>query len=103
MKKHILSFALGSLLVSTLSAEDDGFYTSAGYQIGEAAQMVSNTKGIQQLSDNYENLLQIHSNANAFQCIKSLILIQFNPKRRKHEKTHPFIRFRLAFSFHFER
>ncbi|MGL2702801.1 SabA family sialic acid-binding adhesin, partial [Helicobacter pylori] len=29
---------------------------SAGYQIGEAAQMVSNTKGIQQLSDNYENL-----------------------------------------------
>ncbi|QQW86636.1 Hop family adhesin BabA [Helicobacter pylori] len=56
MKKHILSLALGSLLVSTLSAEDDGFYMSAGYQIGEAAQMVSNTKGIQQLSDNYENL-----------------------------------------------
>ncbi|WP_341778055.1 SabA family sialic acid-binding adhesin, partial [Helicobacter pylori] len=59
MKKHILSFALGSLLVSTLSAEDDGFYTSAGYQIGEAAQMVSNTKGIQQLSDNYENLSKL--------------------------------------------
>ncbi|WQU14213.1 Hop family adhesin BabA [Helicobacter pylori] len=39
-----------------LHAEDDGFYTSVGYQIGEAAQMVSNTKGIQQLSDNYENL-----------------------------------------------
>ncbi len=56
MKKHILSLALGSLLVSTLSAEDDGFYMSAGYQIGEAAQMVTNTKGIQQLSDNYENL-----------------------------------------------
>ncbi|WQR99721.1 Hop family adhesin BabA [Helicobacter pylori] len=56
MKKHILSLALGSLLVSTLSAEDDGFYTSVGYQIGEAAQMVTNTKGIQQLSDNYENL-----------------------------------------------
>ncbi|MBM0605273.1 SabA family sialic acid-binding adhesin, partial [Helicobacter pylori] len=59
MKKHILSFALGSLLVSTLSAEDDGFYMSAGYQIGEAAQMVSNTKGIQQLSDNYENLSKL--------------------------------------------
>ncbi|WP_341777949.1 SabA family sialic acid-binding adhesin, partial [Helicobacter pylori] len=59
MKKHILSFALGSLLVSTLSAEDDGFYTSVGYQIGEAAQMVSNTKGIQQLSDNYENLSKL--------------------------------------------
>ncbi|OOP89928.1 hypothetical protein BB394_04180 [Helicobacter pylori] len=59
MKKHILSFALGSLLVSALSAEDDGFYTSVGYQIGEAAQMVSNTKGIQQLSDNYENLSKL--------------------------------------------
>ncbi|WP_341845450.1 SabA family sialic acid-binding adhesin, partial [Helicobacter pylori] len=59
MKKHILSLTLGSLLVSTLSAEDDGFYMSAGYQIGEAAQMVSNTKGIQQLSDNYENLSKL--------------------------------------------
>ncbi|UOR73709.1 Hop family adhesin BabB [Helicobacter pylori] len=56
MKKHILSLALGSLLVSTLSAEDDGFYMSAGYQIGEATQMVKNTKGIQQLSENYEKL-----------------------------------------------
>ncbi|MBH0289259.1 SabA family sialic acid-binding adhesin, partial [Helicobacter pylori] len=67
MKKHILSLALGSLLVSALSAEDDGFYMSAGYQIGEAAQMVSNTKGIQQLSDNYEslnNLLTKYSTLN---------------------------------------
>ncbi|MGL2762250.1 SabA family sialic acid-binding adhesin [Helicobacter pylori] len=39
-----------------LHAEDDGFYTSAGYQIGEAAQMVTNTKGIQDLSDRYESL-----------------------------------------------
>ncbi|UOS57046.1 Hop family adhesin BabA [Helicobacter pylori] len=67
MKKHILSFALGSLLVSTLSAEDDGFYMSAGYQIGEASQMVKNTKGIQQLSENYEklnNLLTRYSTLN---------------------------------------
>ncbi|BAW77039.1 Hop family adhesin BabB [Helicobacter pylori] len=67
MKKHILSFALGSLLVSTLSAEDDGFYMSAGYQIGEAAQMVTNTGGIQKLSDNYEslnNLLTKYSTLN---------------------------------------
>ncbi|WP_305872125.1 Hop family adhesin BabA [Helicobacter pylori] len=67
MKKHILSLTLGSLLVSALSAEDDGFYMSAGYQIGEAAQMVKNTKGIQQLSDNYENLnnlLTKYSNLN---------------------------------------
>ncbi|MGL2413546.1 SabA family sialic acid-binding adhesin, partial [Helicobacter pylori] len=69
MKKHILSFTLGSLLVSTLSAEDDGFYMSAGYQIGEAAQMVTNTKGIQQLSDNYENLSKLltrYSKLNTF-------------------------------------
>ncbi|WP_139549965.1 Hop family adhesin BabA [Helicobacter pylori] len=67
MKKHILSLTLGSLLVSTLSTEDDGFYTSVGYQIGEAAQMVTNTKGIQQLSDNYEklnNLLTRYSTLN---------------------------------------
>ncbi|KMT67854.1 membrane protein, partial [Helicobacter pylori] len=69
MKKHILSLALGSLLVSTLSAEDDGFYMSAGYQIGEASQMVKNTKGIQQLSDNYENLSKLltrYSTLNTF-------------------------------------
>ncbi|WRG21478.1 outer membrane beta-barrel protein [Helicobacter pylori] len=50
-----------------LHAEDDGFYTSVGYQIGEAAQMVTNTKGIQQLSDNYEklnNLLTKYSTLN---------------------------------------
>ncbi|WQU87596.1 Hop family adhesin BabA [Helicobacter pylori] len=67
MKKHILSLTLGSLLVSTLSAEDDGFYMSAGYQIGEAAQMVKNTKGIQDLSNRYEslnNLLTRYSNLN---------------------------------------
>ncbi|GAA9238876.1 Hop family adhesin BabB [Helicobacter pylori] len=67
MKKHILSLTLGSLLVSTLSAEDDGFYMSAGYQIGEAAQMVKNTGEIQKLSDNYEslnNLLTKYSTLN---------------------------------------
>ncbi|WQZ15752.1 outer membrane beta-barrel protein [Helicobacter pylori] len=50
-----------------LHAEDDGFYTSVGYQIGEAAQMITNTKGIQQLSDNYEklnNLLTRYSTLN---------------------------------------
>ncbi|WQY07591.1 Hop family adhesin BabA [Helicobacter pylori] len=63
----MLSLTLGSLLVSALSAEDDGFYTSVGYQIGEAAQMVTNTKGIQELSDNYEklnNLLTRYSTLN---------------------------------------
>ncbi|EKQ72218.1 hypothetical protein HMPREF1391_00825 [Helicobacter pylori GAM100Ai] len=40
---------------------------SAGYQIGEAAQMVKNTKGIQELSDRYEslnNLLTRYSTLN---------------------------------------
>ncbi|MDO7816743.1 SabA family sialic acid-binding adhesin, partial [Helicobacter pylori] len=76
MKKHILSLTLGSLLVSTLSAEDDGFYTSAGYQIGEAAQMVSNTKGIQQLSDNYENLNNL---LTKYSTLNTLIKLSADP------------------------
>ncbi|NHB31423.1 outer membrane protein [Helicobacter pylori] len=50
-----------------LHAEDDGFYMSAGYQIGEAAQMVTNTGEIQKLSDKYEslnNLLTRYSTLN---------------------------------------
>ncbi|MGL2675809.1 SabA family sialic acid-binding adhesin, partial [Helicobacter pylori] len=76
MKKHIFSLALGSLLVSTLSAEDDGFYVSAGYQIGEAAQMVSNTKGIQQLSDNYENLSKL---LTRYSTLTNLIRLSSDP------------------------
>ncbi|GAA9610367.1 Hop family adhesin BabA [Helicobacter pylori] len=76
MKKHIFSLALGSLLVSTLSAEDDGFYMSAGYQIGEAAQMVKNTKGIQQLSDNYENLSKL---LTRYSTLNTLIKLSSDP------------------------
>ncbi|TPH69006.1 hypothetical protein FIM61_00840, partial [Helicobacter pylori] len=76
MKKHILSLALGSLLVSALSAEDDGFYMSAGYQIGEAAQMVKNTKGIQQLSDNYENLSKL---LTRYSTLNTLIKLSSDP------------------------
>ncbi|MGL2841320.1 SabA family sialic acid-binding adhesin, partial [Helicobacter pylori] len=72
MKKHILSLALGSLLVSALSAEDDGFYTSVGYQIGEAAQMVKNTKGIQELSDNYEKLNNLLTRYNTLNTLVKL-------------------------------
>ncbi|GAA9352711.1 Hop family adhesin LabA [Helicobacter pylori] len=67
MKKKFLSLTLGSLLVSALSAEENGFFVSAGYQIGESAQMVKNTKGIQDLSDSYErlnNLLTSYSALN---------------------------------------
>ncbi|EQL67097.1 hypothetical protein N408_03685, partial [Helicobacter pylori FD703] len=76
MKKRILSLTLGSLLVSTLSAEDDGFYTSVGYQIGEAAQMVKNTKGIQQLSDNYENLSNL---LTRYSTLNTLIKLSADP------------------------
>ncbi|PDX47481.1 hypothetical protein BB471_02640, partial [Helicobacter pylori] len=65
-EKNLFTLSL-SLASSLLNAEDDGFYTSVGYQIGEAAQMVTNTKGIQQLSDNYEklnNLLTRYSTLN---------------------------------------
>ncbi|WRE85202.1 outer membrane beta-barrel protein [Helicobacter pylori] len=66
MKKTLL-LSLSLSLSFLLHAEDDGFYTSVGYQIGEAAQMVTNTKGIQELSDNYEklnNLLTRYSTLN---------------------------------------
>ncbi|WP_341777652.1 SabA family sialic acid-binding adhesin, partial [Helicobacter pylori] len=76
MKKHILSLTLGSLLVSALSAEDDGFYMSAGYQIGEAAQMVKNTKGIQELSDNYEKLNNLLNN---YSTLNTLIKLSADP------------------------
>ncbi|RVZ22278.1 SabA family sialic acid-binding adhesin, partial [Helicobacter pylori] len=76
MKKHILSLTLGSLLVSALSAEDDGFYTSVGYQIGEAAQMVTNTKGIQELSDRYENLSKL---LTRYSTLNTLIKLSADP------------------------
>ncbi|AHN45026.1 Hop family adhesin BabA [Helicobacter pylori] len=76
MKKRILSLTLGSLLVSTLSAEDDGFYMSAGYQIGEAAQVVKNTKGVQQLSDNYENLSKL---LTRYSTLNTLIKLSADP------------------------
>ncbi|WRB48586.1 Hop family adhesin BabB [Helicobacter pylori] len=66
MKKTLL-LSLSLSLSFLLHAEDDGFYMSAGYQIGEAAQMVTNTGGIQKLSDNYEslnNLLTKYSTLN---------------------------------------
>ncbi|QQW84054.1 Hop family adhesin BabB [Helicobacter pylori] len=53
MKKTLL---LSLSLSFLLHAEDDGFFMSAGYQIGEAAQMVTNTGEIQKLSDKYESL-----------------------------------------------
>ncbi|MGN8410914.1 SabA family sialic acid-binding adhesin, partial [Helicobacter pylori] len=49
---------------SLLNAEDNGFFISAGYQIGEAAQMVKNTGELKKLSDTYENLSNLLTNFN---------------------------------------
>ncbi|MGL2655318.1 Hop family adhesin HopZ [Helicobacter pylori] len=62
MKKTLLlSLSLAS---SLLNAEDNGFFISTGYQIGEAAQMVKNTGELKKLSDTYENLSNLLSNFN---------------------------------------
>ncbi|WP_101003360.1 Hop family adhesin BabA [Helicobacter pylori] len=73
MKKTLL---LSLSLSFLLHAEDDGFYMSAGYQIGEAAQMVTNTKGIQQLSDNYENLSNL---LTRYSTLNTLIKLSADP------------------------
>ncbi|GAA8612860.1 outer membrane protein [Helicobacter pylori] len=54
MKKTILL----SLASSLLHAEDNGFFVSAGYQIGEAVQMVKNTGELKNLNEKYEQLNQ---------------------------------------------
>ncbi|MCQ2711484.1 Hop family adhesin HopZ [Helicobacter pylori] len=64
MKKTLLLSLSLSLASSLLNAEDNGFFISAGYQIGEAAQMVKNTGELKKLSDTYENLSNILTNFN---------------------------------------
>ncbi|UOS03736.1 Hop family adhesin SabA [Helicobacter pylori] len=54
-KRFLLSL---SLTASLLFAEDNGFFMSAGYQIGEAVQMVKNTGELKNLNDKYEQLNQ---------------------------------------------
>ncbi|WRB40995.1 outer membrane protein [Helicobacter pylori] len=54
-KQFLLSLSLAS---SLLRAEDNGFFVSAGYQIGEAVQMVKNTGELKNLNDKYEQLSQ---------------------------------------------
>ncbi|UOR49870.1 Hop family adhesin SabA [Helicobacter pylori] len=58
-EKTIFTLSLSlSLAVSSLHAEDNGFFMSAGYQIGEAVQMVKNTGELKNLNDKYEQLNQ---------------------------------------------
>ncbi|GAA8306736.1 Hop family adhesin BabB [Helicobacter pylori] len=73
MKKTLL---LSLSLSFLLHAEDDGFYMSAGYQIGEAAQMVTNTGEIQKLSDNYENLNKL---LTRYSTLNNLIQLSSSP------------------------
>ncbi len=54
-KRFLLSL---SFTASLLYAEDNGFFVSAGYQIGEAVQMVKNTGELKNLNDKYEQLSQ---------------------------------------------
>ncbi|GAA7407868.1 outer membrane protein [Helicobacter pylori] len=54
-KRFLLSL---SLAVSLLYTEDNGFFMGAGYQIGEAVQMVKNTGELKNLNDKYEQLNQ---------------------------------------------
>ncbi|MGL2823488.1 hypothetical protein ACQJ90_07505, partial [Helicobacter pylori] len=56
-KRFLLSLSL-SLAASSLHAEDNGFFVGAGYQIGEAVQMVKNTGELKNLNDKYEQLSQ---------------------------------------------
>ncbi|MGL2901967.1 SabA family sialic acid-binding adhesin, partial [Helicobacter pylori] len=54
-KRFLLSL---SLALSSLHAEDNGFFVSAGYQIGEVSQMVKNTGELKNLNEKYEQLNQ---------------------------------------------
>ncbi|EMH46575.1 hypothetical protein HMPREF1437_01105, partial [Helicobacter pylori HP116Bi] len=72
-----------SLAVPSLHAEDNGFFIGAGYQIGEAVQMVKNTGELKNLNDKYEQLSQYLNqvaslkqsiqNANNYELVKSSI------------------------------
>ncbi len=59
-----------SLMASLSRAEDDGFYMSVGYQIGEAVQMVKNTGALQNLADKYDNLSNL---LNQYNYLNSLV------------------------------
>ncbi len=101
MKKKFLSLTLGSLLVSTLSAEENGFFIGVGYQIGEASQMVKNTGALKNLNDKYEqlnsSLAQVASlrqsieNANNYELVKQSIsnLISFANNNSQNKDLSP--------------
>ncbi|WRB85301.1 Hop family outer membrane protein HopM/HopN [Helicobacter pylori] len=74
MKKSLLLSL--SLMVSLSRAEDDGFYMSVGYQIGEAVQKVKNTGALQNLADKYDNLNNL---LNQYNYLNSLVNLASTP------------------------
>ncbi|WP_275543237.1 outer membrane protein [Helicobacter pylori] len=65
-----------SLMASLSRAEDDGFYMSVGYQIGEAVQKVKNTGALQNLADRYDNLSNL---LNQYNYLNSLVNLASTP------------------------
>ncbi|WRF03502.1 outer membrane beta-barrel protein [Helicobacter pylori] len=74
MKKSLLLSL--SLMLSLSRAEDDGFYMSVGYQIGEAVQQVKNTGALQNLADRYDNLNNL---LNQYNYLSSLVNLASTP------------------------
>ncbi|WQV88457.1 outer membrane beta-barrel protein [Helicobacter pylori] len=75
MKKTLLTLSL-ALTAPLLNAEDDGFYMSVGYQIGEAVQKVKNTGALQNLADKYDNLSNL---LNQYNYLNSLVNLASTP------------------------
>ncbi len=97
-KRFLLSL---SLAASWLCAEDNGFFVSAGYQIGEAVQTVKNTGELKNLNDKYEQLNQYLNqvaslkqsiqNANNYELVKQSIsnLISFANNNSQNKDLSP--------------
>ncbi|WP_231213956.1 outer membrane protein [Helicobacter pylori] len=97
-KRFLLSL---SLAASLLFAEDNGFFVSAGYQIGEAVQTVKNTGELKNLNDKYEQLnsslaqvaalRQSIKNANNYELVKQSIsnLISFANNNSQNKDLSP--------------
>ncbi len=100
MKKQFL-LSLSLAVSSLLHAEDNGFFVSAGYQIGEAVQMVKNTGELKNLNDKYEQLNQYLNqmaslkqsiqNANNYELVKQSIsnLISFANNNSQNKDLSP--------------
>ncbi|OLR50383.1 Hop family adhesin SabA [Helicobacter pylori] len=97
-KRFLLSL---SLVSSLLRAEDNGFFVSAGYQIGEAVQTIKNTGELKNLNDKYEQLnsslarvaalRQSIKNANNYELVKQSIsnLISFANNNSQNKDLSP--------------